>query len=329
MQKHQIGIVAGIAGLVIVAIIYGIFAFSGKDTKSDTKESKQISSTKLPSVPKTKTTAFESKLNEAKSDLDEQKRSERETTQKIDLDVFSADKTEETIPTVTNSGKTTPNLNNKKESIPTVTNKAQTASTQKKSASTVTTQPIQKLEIPTEEPKAKETIDPDLLFASRSSRSETQAPVITSKTNTPEVFELHAVVHDKVVAAQGTRITLRTTKDFIYNGKKIPTNTFLTATTKFDNFRVVLIIPPVPFGDGTFLSEKLTAYDGNDLVKGLYAQELLQNKAGTNAAGEIVDDLGQEVPTRAARSVVRNLGRGKVRELTVTLRNNHPVIIKK
>jgi hypothetical protein len=319
MQKHQIGIVAGLVGLVLIGIIYGIFAFGGDEKPDSDVYNEQSKSNRLPTVPKTKTDEFTSKVDQAEDELKAKKDQEIEdnSRRKIDLDVFSSKKDNETTIPV--------------EPEKTAA-KTESKATKNNSATTVRKEPRKEepvIDKAKDADNTKEEVDPDLIFASRSSKSSD--PVTTDLPTSPgeEKFELHAVVHDQTVASQGTRITLRTTKELVYKGKTIPVNTFLTATTNFDNFRVNLTIPPVPCGDGSFISEKLTAYDGNDLVKGIYARELLENRGATNAAGDVIDDVNSEIPSRAARSIVRNIPKGKVKEVTVTLRNNHPVIIKK
>lgn len=306
LQKHQIGIVAALGGLVLIAVVYGIYAFSSQSEPQDTFHARQDASTRLPTVPVAPTEEFSSKLEQTQNELDRKKRAEQERNNKreIDLDIFKdrptvvTEKTPESTPVQIKrpSSSTKSTAGKKDPDPPTVVEENQ--------------------------------MDPDLKFASGNSTLN-RGEVEISTTDKKEIFELHAVVHDQVTVTQGTRITLRTTKDFIYQGKTIPANTFLPAIVTFNNLRVILSIPPVPFSDGTLYQDKLNAYDGNDLVAGLYAKELLENKGSQNTAGEIIDQSSGDVRSQAARSAIRNLARGKVREQSVVLRSNHPVIIKK
>ncbi|HNP94273.1 MAG TPA: conjugative transposon protein TraM [Cyclobacteriaceae bacterium] len=309
LQKHQIGIVASLGGLVLIAVVYGIFAFSSQSKSEDTFETRQAASTRLPTVPVAPTEEFSSKLEQTQDELDRRKKAELEGNNKreIDLDIFK-DRADPPMVVTEQTPAPSP-IQIKRPS-------SNTTSTSRKKDS----------EPPTVDDENQ--IDPDLKFASGNSRLN-KGEVEQTVADKKETFELHAVVHDQVTVTQGTRITLRTTKDFTYQGKTIPANTFLPAIVTFNNLRVILSIPPVPFADGTLYQDKLNAYDGNDLVAGLYAKELLENKGSQNTAGEIIDQSSGDVPSQAARSAIRNLARGKVREQSVVLRSNHPVIIKK
>lgn len=319
MEKHQIGIILAFVGIVVLATIYGIFAFGGDNgNASDSTTEQSRSSSRLPDIPTENQEELTSRIQQAEDTERAEKEAEMNKVNEtpIDLDVFSLEDEDKSTAPVDEASIINPEPSKKS----TVRSKSPTKRSQPKQEEVVPEPVIEPV-------PATPTIDPDLAFSSRSSSGSSKS-LKEEKVTTAETLSIPCVIDEKVTVTNGGRITLRTTQAVTYKGKTIPSNTFLTATVTFNKNRIILTIPPIPCQGGYTLLEKLNAYDGNDLVLGLYAQELTENTGSEQTASDVLDDVGSEIPSGVARSVVRNLGKAKVRENNVTLRSNHPVVIK-
>jgi hypothetical protein len=334
MQKKQIGIVVAGIALVTLGIIITAARLDHGDGSAIAAVNGPAADAQLPSVPQAKENKeYESKLDQIESEQQNEKNTElkEQVKPQIDLDIFKVGEEKEN-PAITPVTET-------KQSTEITFTESKQFEQQKKP--TVKTTVATKTKMPVESKPAlvKNTIqeketDPDLAFSSNDfstkdvKSSEINEPEHNLKANPATAFQIKAVVHSQATVTNGTRVVLRTTDDFSYEGKTIPKNTFLTATVTFNNYRVQLTLSPILYTDGTAIARRLGAYDGNDLVRGLYARELLENKASSETADGVVDEVNNKIPSGVVRSVVKSFGKGKLKEQSVTLRINHPVIIQ-
>jgi hypothetical protein len=329
MKPHQIGIVVGFIALLVLGIIITYYRMSDGDTEEIAKENVSNPSTQLPSVPKPKDEGFSSKLNEVEQQQDLKQDLERKERLKseIDLDILDVEdekQQEQSSPISLSSEPVKAEKTAPKTKKSASVKKRDSEVKPKKQNISANTEPV-KVETVQEVPKKE--IDPDLQFSSNDfSTGSRRASNETVKKEPGKVY-IPAVVHQQVTATQGSRVTLRTTEEIKYDGKVIPKNTILYATVRFNDYRVQLSLPPITFRDGSYLLKKVYTYDGNDLEKGLYARELLENEAASETAGEVVDNVNNEIPSGVVRTATKALAKGRIKEKSVTLRMNHPVII--
>lgn len=318
MEKHQIGIIAGFVVAVLLMVALAVYSFSGDSEETTVPVVKADPYAELPEIPSEESQSYDTRVEEFKDDRDKEKMAQyQQKNGEIDLDLFGLEKEEEPVQEAMPI--------DKEESPPKATVK------RKPSAKKTETKPEepQPVELAKEEPKG----DPDLIFSSNSFRTKGQVsePVKDAPKKasvTAAAVKIKCVVHNEVTVSNGSRITLRTVEEFRYGSKTIPRNTYLYATVRYDQFRAKLELAPISFPDGSTLEKPVVAFDGNDLEEGIYARELLENKASKTTAGEAINEVNDNINSGLVRTVVKSFAQEKVREPEIHIYRNHPILIQ-
>ena len=308
MLVRRIAIVTVLLALFVLCIYLFINAFSDPELVKP----KVVENHELPIVPNDpvqhKNISKSEQLEQRKNEIKRRQLEEANQSKGIDLNIFNFDEDEEatnTLPveeqprkTITKSVNTPVRTQPKKRSV---------------ASNDQVDQELDALE-------NEKTIDPALEFFTSESN---ETPVVKEE---PKI-EIHAVVHDQKEYRVGERLTLRTTRQFVFNDKVLPKNSFIYTTVRFGQNRVELVLPSIPFSDGSLLPKRLIAKDGNDYEIGLYAPQLLESEVANQAA----EDLINEAESRANNSIVRDLlggfGKRKLRDNAIPIKSNHPVIL--
>lgn len=320
---HRIYIVAGILLLLTIGIIWTVYNFSD-DENNSSQTNNDFNS--LPEIPQDQDNNFTTKTDQIEAEKRKQRQKELKEAQQnqINLNIFdvdtSSDDQEETL--------TVPQEDN---NLKVPEKKVLTPKPKRKLSAN---QPVHKKEPePQQKTKEPEPLDDDLIFASKSFSSNNKSnnakdQAKTNNTKNDIRFNIPAVIQDEVTITQGSRVTIRITEDTKINGKIVPKNTFLQPIARFTRNRIILTMPPIKCKDGSYLNKKTAAYDGTDEMLGLYSKELLENRAAQETADDALNEAANEVNNGLIRGAIKSFGNNKVRENSITLRSNHPIIIR-
>lgn len=308
MLVRRIAIVTVMLALFVLCIYLVISAFSDPElAKPNIAENHE-----LPIVPndpvQDKNISKSEQLEQRKNEITRRQLEEANQSEVIDLNIFNFDEDEEVLntpPVEEEQNKT----QTKAVSTPVQTQPKKRSVSRKKKDE-------QELDLLENE----KNIDPALEFFTSESN---ETPVVEEESK----IEIYAVVHDQKEYRVGERLTLRTTRQFVFKDKVLPKNSFIYTTVRFGNNRVELVLPSIPFSDGSLLPKRLIAKDGNDYEIGLYAPQLMESEV----ANQTAEDLINEAESRTNSSIVRDLlggfGKRKLRDNAIPVKSNHPVIL--
>ncbi|MEP2469913.1 conjugative transposon protein TraM [Ekhidna sp.] len=293
LDKDQVKILAGF-GIAIAVFVILFFVLTGESEQDVNKPQTSIrASSTLPSAPRKEKKAFTSKLDAAQQ-------TDQGKEKAVSLDIFKVDDKEA----------------EEEEAV----FKTAPAPVKSQVRSTSRQRTVAKVE---EEVIEEEPIYDDFSLSTSSSNS-TQVSDEVSSSN----VRIEAVIHDTQTVRDGQRVTLRITKAFELDGKRIRAGRFIHTTAKFEINRVHLDFSTLTYDNGGRVSvEPLAVFDATDRKRGVYSEQLSEQEFSGESGEDILDEVGDTNPNLGTK-ILKGLARKKLKEVSVQLRDNTKVIIK-
>ena len=315
LRKDQIIALASISGLFI--LLFFLVYFTYFTEKSESPKVAIKDNQDLPAVPETPNQIYDSRVDQAEQlrrENEKRKRVQQAKTE-IDLNVFTKNETpkppveQPVVETVVEQPKPV----------------QKTTTTQKKATKVRASKP------PVQQTQAvQEYVDPDLMFADGSFTDESNTISYAPEPEEEDIGDrmIPGVVQDQVSITNGGRVTIRTTKDVVINGKSISRNSYIQTVAKFTKSRVSFVVPPIQCDDGTFLTESFTLYDADDNQPGLYSQALLDSELQKDQANDVASELANSANNPLVRSGLKSVTSAKIKEQKITLKRNQQVYLR-
>ncbi len=158
--------------------------------------------------------------------------------------------------------------------------------------------------------------------SSKGSGFFSNSKVKTESERPAENLEIYACVHTNQTVMNNQRVKLRTTKEFIYGGKKYPINTIIYGIARIRPNRMLVEITRI-----NQTEIKLEVFDSEDSNRGLY---ILTPNLNASMQKELKKEgLAEEDLSRIPFSKsLKNIFEKKIKEEKVLLLNNYKVLIK-